>query len=76
MSAGVYIYHKERRLGRMYFLVVYYGGSGIISEKATRTQLLNKYEFGNYAGDVVQFTQRAGIGSFLQVGNCVIIRIG
>lgn len=74
MTAGVYTY-RERRIGNMWFLVVFSDNGVLQPAKVNLTQLLNKFDFGNYYGDVVQFTQSAGIGDHIKIKTtCVIVR--
>lgn len=70
---SVYTY-KERRLGNMWFLVVFFDGNMMKHRKVNQSQLFTAFDFGNYVGNVIAFTREAGIGDALQVNTCVIVR--
>jgi hypothetical protein len=68
-------FHREVRKGNMWFLVVFNSNGALQSSKVNHSQLLNKFDWGNYYGDVVQFAQQVGIGGHVVINaTCVIVR--
>lgn len=75
VNTSIIQFHREVRKGNMWFLVVFKNDDAIQSAKVSLSTLLNKFDFGNYYGDVTQFTQRAGIGDHVVINaTCVIVR--
>lgn len=58
----------------MWFLVVWNDSGKMAFKKVSKSALFSLFDFDRFVNNVIQFTQEAGIGDCITVGNCLVIR--
>lgn len=58
----------------MNFLVVWSDNDDMVFVKVDKTKLFKSFEFKGFINQVIQFTQKAGVGDCIHIGKCLIIR--